>query len=155
MHFILLSTLQLCTRPPPLLLFALHLIDFLVKLQLTIVYFGSCCQFYQNAKCTVRVRHILEHWWPHTDINIQRIKDANPDLLHIVAMNLPRPWSYKSLPWSWTLNIIALAASFHFLQTSLFQNATFAFQRASVQRQLISPLPFWLHWWHIRGGANE
>ena len=65
------------------------------------------------------------------------------------------PWSYKSLPWSWTLNIIALAASFHFLQTSLFQNATFAFQRASVQRQLISPLPFWLHWWHIRGGANE
>ena len=65
------------------------------------------------------------------------------------------PWSYKSLSWSWTLNIIALAASFHFLQTSLFQNATFAFQRASVQHQLISPLPFWLHWWHIRGGANE
>ena len=45
MHFILLSTLQLCTRPPPLLLFALHLIDFLVKLQLTIVYFGSYCHW--------------------------------------------------------------------------------------------------------------
>ena len=106
-------------------------------LNCTLSYFGTLMaphwhQYPKNQRCTP---------WPFAH--------PCPDLA------TTSPWSYKSLPWSWTLNIIALAASFHFLQTSLFQNATFAFQRASVQRQFISPLPFWLHWWHIRGGANE
>ena len=93
-----------------------------------------------SSKCTVcseRIRHILEHWWPHTDININiRIKDAHPDLLHIVAMTLPR--HHHDLTnhchdlGPWTALLLLLPSIFCKLPSSKMQHLLFRGLRCNV-----------------------